>query len=431
MSMVGKGVYYGIQRVRGGVTPGMVRRAAHMLDQPWPEVRSYVERRLERNYGLSEAEGFEWLAARPIRDKQDYRAEYNEAAASGILRSRETRHTSGSTGRPFEFHRDRQMTAWMDAAMWAVYGWYGIEPGDRMARFWGRPLTGVDALLRWVADRVLCQRRMNAFDVSPDRSKAFFDDLLQWDPKFAYGYPTLLREFVEHLRAAGEDGRLLGLDVVITTGELLDDATRHALTEFFGCPVADEYGCSESGILAFECPAGTPHAIPIAAYPEVSSGDPRPAEVHAAPVVVTDLYGDSMPFVRYRLDDRAEMHPSERCDCGRELPVLNVYTGRVDSFIRMPDGGRVYDAVLAYSVPHGVAQFQVRQTRVDRLEGVIVVGEGFKEAEILDECRTRWQEALGSAIRVEVEAVDQIGRHSSGKRRYFIPMNGETEQGRA
>lgn len=295
-----------------------------------------------------------------------------------------------------------------------------------MARFWGRPLSGLSAVKRRLADVVLRQRRMNAFEVTPERSRAFFNGLSDWDPKWAYGYPSLMREFAEHLRADGIDGRPLGLEVVITTGELLDRATRESLSDFFGCPVVNEYGCSESGILAFECSTGRSHAIPVAAFPEVKGDDSAGKGVQEGPLLITDLYGETMPFVRYSLEDEVRLHPPEECACGRELPSLEVLAGRTDSFIRRPDGTEIYDAVLAYSVPSGVCQFQVRQTDLHRLYGQVVVEDGHEESDVVEECRRVWSEALGPEMEVEVEVVDGISRNSSGKRRYFIPLDTAT-----
>lgn len=355
--------------------------------------------------------------------KADYRRSTEEIGPASFFERREVRRTSGSSGKPFLFERDRSMTARMDAAMWAVYGWYGVGPGDRMARFWGRPLSGRAALKRHVADWLLRQKRLHAFDVSPDRSEEFFRDLEDWDPTYAYGYPTLMQEFVEHLRASGEDGRELGLNVVITTGEMLSASARTSLREFFGCPVANEYGCSESGILSFECRAGAPHIVPVAAYPEIETRITQGDEEDVGRVLVTDLYGRSSPFIRYSLEDIGRHEPPSPCECGRELPRLEVLGGRTDSFIQTPDGRKIYDAILAYSVPRGVAQFRVAQTAIDELKGRVVVAEGFDPAEVIAACEQSWCSSVDGEIEVEVEPVSRIEPEESGKRRYFVPLD--------
>lgn len=423
MNWLAKRVYYGVQRLRGGVTPLMVRQAEDLLDRPWTDVRNYVDRRLRTNYNVQSSGGIEWLHEQAITRTEDYRMEAQEISARGGWWGPQVRRTSGSSGSPFSFRRDRDMLGWMDAAMWAVYGWYGISPGDRMARFWGRPLSTLEAAKRRVVDAVLRQRRMNAFQVSRKRSLTFFDELLSWKPRYIYGYPTLIREFAEAVRGSGVDGRELELRVVITTGELLDASTRGLLGDFFGCPIANEYGCSESGILSFECPEGSPHLVPVAAYPEVLIESRIDRETREGEVLVTDLYGDTMPFVRYALDDVGRLQPPEPCECGCELPQLDIVSGRVDSFICTPEGQKIYDAVLAYTVPEGVAQFRVRQTNLGRLEGEVVVAPGSDEGKVINECQRRWSQAVGSKIDVEVTAVDRIVRPRTGKRRYFVPLN--------
>lgn len=421
MGRTAKSLYYGIQRLRCGVNRDQVKRAVELLESPWIEIDEYVERRLKKNYEVEASEGISWLTNQPITDKDVYRRRGMDQGLLTRIKS-ERRRTSGSSGKPFTFRRDRRMAAWMDAAMWAVYKWYGVEPGDRMARFWGRPVTGIDRLKRRVADRLLRQRRMSAFDVCRDRSEAFYSDLLSWGPTFAYGYPTLIREFIEHLKGAGKDGQALDLNVVITTGEVLSDSVRQTIQNFFGCPVANEYGCSEGGILSFECKAGFPHFIPVATYAEVLDESTDTSGVREGPVVITDLYGDVRPFVRYRLNDVARLYPPSECECGRQLPRLEPIAAREGGFIRTPKGQKIYGAVLAYTVPQGVAQFQVRQTRVDQLIGAIVVAEGSDDGIVLEECHQRWSKVLGPEVEIELDVVDGIDRGSSGKLRYFIPL---------
>lgn len=418
-------LYYTFQKLRGGVNTEMVGRASDLLERPWPEIQRYVEGRLEENYGLRGVAGLRWLHDQPISTKDDYRG--REDGAAGLLDRilTERRRTSGSSGEPFSFRRDRRMTAWMDAAMWAVYQWHGVKPGDRMARFWGRPLSGVNVAIRGVADALLRQRRMNAFNVTPRESCQFHRALLEWEPDYAYGYPTLIRKFVDHIQDLGRSGRALELNVVITTGELLDAATRNSIEEFFGCRVVNEYGCSESGILAFECREGESHLIPVAAYAEVMNENGEGETARTGEVFVTDLYGDVASFVRYSLGDVARLQPGDRCGCGRQLPTFDVLAGRTGDFIQSPNGQRIYSAVLAYSVPEGVTQFQVRQTAGDELQGDVVVAPGFDEAEVLQRCRSCWGQLAGSSMRVQVQSVDGIDRTTAGKHRYFVPLSEE------
>jgi phenylacetate-CoA ligase len=165
------------------------------------------------------------------------------------------------------------MLAWMDAAMWAVYGWHGVGPGDRRLRFWGLAQAGAERVKRRVADALTGQLRLSAFEIDPVRSSAYFARALRFRARYAYGYPTLIARWAAQCADQGLSGKALGLRCVITTGELLSHANRDFLAGFFGCRIVNEYGCSESGILAFQCESGTAHIIPVAAWPEVVDSD--------------------------------------------------------------------------------------------------------------------------------------------------------------
>lgn len=419
-----RGLYYSLQHLRGGVDREQVEFARRLLDRPWVEIAQYASERLAAMHG-PDAAAPAWLARRRLLDRSELVPRMRLLLADAHGAKVEHRKTSGSTGTPFRFVKDLRMTAWMDAAMWAAYAWHGVRPGDRQARFWGAPLTRALGARRVLLDRVQHRRRLSAFRIDRQSSAAFLGRMRRFRPRYAYGYPTLIDEFVTHCAAQQLDGRALRLRVVICTGELLLPAARARIREFFDCPVVNEYGCSESGVLAVECEQGTMHVTPVAAWPEVVDADglPAPSGI-VGEVVVSDLYGSVEPFVRYRLHDRAAMTAVGPCACGRELPSISVREGRIDSFINTPHRGRVYDAVLAYTVPPEVFRFRARQVALDQLEVEVVPGKGFDPRRTPEECERRWQEALGPGMRVTVSAVETIPLTAAGKLRYFVPLGG-------
>ena len=415
-------IYFGVQRLRGGVTREQVRTASSLLDERWATIEDYIRNRLTAVYGPSACER-DWLISRPLVDRTELIARMEAHRASAHQTRIEHRKTSGSTGTPFHFVKDVEMTAWMDAAMWAAYGWHGIEPGDRQARFWGTPQSAPAAAKRRLIDWVQNRRRFGAFQVDALTSVTFLEAMIKFGPRYAYGYPTLIDEFVKQCAAQGRNGRALRLRLVICTGELLLPVVRERIAAFFGCPVVNEYGCSESGVLAMECEYGTMHVVPVAACAEVvgATGETLPPG-EAGEVVVTDLYGRLEPLVRYRLHDRASAPEFVSCACGRHLPQISVDEGRIGSFIATPDGRRIYAAILAYTVPPEVHRFRARQTDLGRLEVDVVAGNGFDAAQTPAECERRWKEALGAGMEVVVTQVPEIPTSTSGKLRYFVPL---------
>lgn len=414
-----RSVYFLAQQMRGGVDRRMIDTAERLLNQPWPELTSYVDERLRSLHGAPA--GLAWLAQQDPLDRSTAREQIEAAASRASPRHVEWRRTSGSTGVPLAFPKDRQMTAWMDAAMWAAYRWHGVSPGQAHARFWGLPRDPVKRLRRKWMDRMLHRRRLDAFEMSPENSIQFFDRLLRFGPRYVHAYPTLLRSFVEHCMAAKLDGSQLGIQVVICGGELLVESTRKAIGEFFGCRVVDEYGCTESGLLTLECEAGIPHVLPIACYPEILSDDGQSLDAGIGEVVVTDLYGRVAPLVRYRLSDRARIGRTT-CACRRDLPYLKPEMGRIQDFIHTPSNGKIYATILAYTVPDGIARFRAYQVRPDAIVAEVVLA-AQATASTVDLCRRRWKKELGVDMEVDLHVVPKIDPEPSGKLRYFVPTS--------
>lgn len=423
-----RSIYFTAQRIRGGVTPAMVREAARLLAAPRHEREAHVLARLAAVH--APGADLAWLAAQPMVERSTLLPEIARLRGAKLGRRVEARKTSGSTGTPFAFLKDVEMSAWMDATMWALYAWHGLRPGDRQARFWGMPMTPGLRRKRRLYDRALNRRRLSAFEIEPASCARYFDAMRRFRPRYAYGYPTLISEFAQQCAAAGLDGRELRLHVVVSTGELLAPDVRRRIADFFGCPVVNEYGCTESGIIALECENGTLHTAPIAAYAEVvdEHGQPVPPGI-SGEVVVTDLYGQVLPLRRYRLHDRARLAAQPACACGRDLEALDVEVGRLDRFIQTPDHGLVYDAVLAYNVPPQILRFRAHQTAIDRLEVDVMPGAGFDQTNTPALFRTRLAAVLGPRMRIETRVVADIPFAASGKLRYFVPL--ETSAGDA
>jgi phenylacetate-coenzyme A ligase PaaK-like adenylate-forming protein len=422
MTRASRTLYFAIQRLRRGVTREQIAQAGRLLAAPWPQVQAHVARRLAALHGCAPASAFEWLQGQPLVDRSEI-AQAMAAMARRPGTGVEVRHTSGSTGAPFVFVKDTEMSAWMDAAMWAVYAWHGIGPGDRRARFWGRPASPLARLKRGAADRLSNQRRFSAFDLSDVAVRRFFRQMYRFGPTHAYGYPTVMREFVARCRMAGLDGRCLGIRVVISTGELLTPDAREEIGRFFDAAVFNEYGCTESGVLAFECPQHSLHVVPVAVHVEVvdggggTAGSGIPGEV-----VLSDLYGRTAPLLRYRLHDQAVLVDAP-CGCGLDLPVLSVQRGRIDAFIETSARGRIYDAILAYAAPAEVQRFRAFQRAIDDLEVHVVPRPEADPSEVAESSRRAWERALAPGVRVTVRIEETLPFSISGKFRYFVPMS--------
>lgn len=355
----------------------------------------------------------------PILTKETLNSWSGEMVSEGRFRV-SSRKTSGSTGIPLKFVKDRLASAHIDAVMHEVYGWHGIEIGDRQARVWGVPLDLAGNVFTRLKDALLNRKRLVAFDLSPERAEQYYRILRRFSPKFMYGLVNTMCEFGRLLMQAAYNPADLGIEVMVTTGEILFDYQRRFLSETFGCRVVNEYGCTECGIIAFECTHGNMHLLENSLYVEVinpQSGKPAgPGET--GEVIVTELHSYAMPYVRYRVGDLMQLKPG-RCQCGIESPLIENVQGRVSDLIATPSGRQVSSAILSYSMPRGVSQFRTYQREVGALE-VMVVSATKMQVKELGGIKNKLAHKLGSDMQVTVKQVETIPVEPSGKFRHFV-----------
>ena len=419
----GERLYFGLQFLRRGVDRSQVRVASQLLDGTADEIREHVTRRLKETHEPGKHDPLTWLDSQPLLVRGSLDDHTTTWPWYRRFRRFELKKTSGSTGQPVRLCKDMAMAARIDATLWALYGWHGITPGMRHARFWGLPPGRFNQIIRQLLDRTLQRKRFNAFRLTKGRVKDFFVDLLAFQPRYVHGYPSLVDEFVRMASEASLDGRDLGVKVVFLTGEMLRDSVRERVSSFFGARVVNEYGCSESGLLTFECESGRCHLIPFAAFPEVvDSANRRICDQGTGEVVVTDLFGTHLPLRRYRLGDRIVVKKRAGCECGRALPVVEISAGRVSSFITLPSGRQVFAAAIAYSMPSEVRRFQARQVALDRLEVDVELPPNQPADSILKTCHLTLHKVVNNEITVTVRSVHRIPQESGGKLRYLIPL---------
>lgn len=331
-----------------------------------------------------------------------------------------TRSTSGSSGVPLILYKDHIATAHMDAQMYHMYEWYGIQIGSRQARVWGMPLSAGKRLQTQVKDFLLNRRRMVAFDISDRSCQKFYSELLKFKPYFLYGLINPIHAFCNFLLAAGLDPSNLGIKVIVTTGERSSLHQRLALQDHFNCPVVNEYGCTESGIIALQCERGNMHVASHNLIVEVvdrETGDNLEPD-KTGEVVITELHSFAMPIIRYRLGDLTQFR-SGVCDCGRKTPLIGEVQGRISELIRRPDGSMLSCAILDYSMPQWVSKFRAVQRTIDGLILYLECSRDPSSSE-LDSLRRAVADLLGAQMNLEVIRVDEIPFEPSGKLRCFV-----------
>ncbi|MBI3805607.1 MAG: phenylacetate--CoA ligase family protein [Nitrospirae bacterium] len=331
-----------------------------------------------------------------------------------------TRKTGGSTGMTLHFMKEADVLAQNDAIMYRCYDWYGIDIGERQVRFWGVPVT---SNLRWkeaFKDLILNRIRISAFDISEASCLKQYEQIKKFKPTYFYGYTTAIYGFCLFMKKLDIDLNMLNLKAVICTAEKMYDHHRELFREVFNCPIVDEYGSSENGILAFQCKNGNMHIMSDHMCIEFLDEKDRPVKPgELGRIVVTDLASYGMPLLRYDIGDMGR--PSEKtCSCGVRLPLMDIVEGRKEDFIRTKDGKLVHAAYLCYTLKDDtVSEFKMYQKDLNTLLVYIVKSPNFSSdtEKILDR---KLRTSLGEEMRITFEYLERIPREKSGKLRYFV-----------
>jgi phenylacetate-CoA ligase len=364
----------------------------------------------------------------PLMRKADIRRHRSELRAQNATRLSPFT-TGGSTGEPLIFDLGRRRTASRVACRQRVARWWGVGVGDPEIALWGSAIElNRQDRIRGLRDRLLRSQLLSAFEMNEGRLSEYLDVIQRKGCRQLFGYPSAVYLLCLQAQKQKRDLRSLGVRVVFVTGEVLLPHQRTLISETLSAPVADGYGGRDSGFIAHECPQGGMHVLSDATVVEIVDGDGRclqPGE--AGEIVVTDLYSEEAPFIRYATGDIG-VASTRLCACGRALPLLERIEGRSNDLVVAPDGRRINSLALVYPLRElsGIEQYRIVQKEVDCFH-VQMVCNGSFPTEGEDRIRSGWSQLMRTRVRVTFEYLSRIPAEPRGKFRHVVSEVGQAE----
>jgi len=335
--------------------------------------------------------------------------------------------TSGSTGKPLTMMASQRAALRANVSRIRASEWWGIGLGDRQIRTMRMGMTfkrGWRNILNEKIFTPLRHRLMNrllfsGYSMTPEIMQGLWDSILAFSPKCLFGFPSAFSFLAEFVNQQGYNGREANLTLVVTTGESLHEWQEEIITSTFGCPVANEFGSTEAGVIAYSHPCGALHTMDDGVIVEVIRSNP---EDEFGEVVVTNLDNWGFPIIRYNHNDLVrDVEIGHECSLGLGFGLLKGLIGRSQDTIRLASGRVVYCYYFHHLIQYvgGVKKFQFTQKEPDLFElKVIPRDESFGPAQeefIRDAVRKNLE---GSTIIINL--VDSIPNDPSGKLRYVI-----------
>jgi phenylacetate-CoA ligase len=266
-------------------------------------------------------------------------------------------------------------------------------------------------------DRLLGRRRFSLGD-SPN-SDHVLAKLDYYEPEYIYGYTSALVDLATRWSASGR--QLKRLRAVISTAEVLQPFQRRILESAFGCPVINEYGCSELDIIACSCAAGTMHVAPANVLVEsVQYSD-------AHELVLTGLESRLMPLIRYRVGDIGRVSWVS-CSCGKSSLAVDGLDGRTSKqMVFLPDGRKRHCAIfndIIDSLPPGLAirKFRVAQEAIDRFHFYLDCERSVPQQALLEMITDKTVTALKFRPQIEL-TIGPIPNNPAGKFTDFVALD--------
>lgn len=369
-------------------------------------------------------EGDVSLADLPVVDKATIRADMGAFVPAGWERMRHlSKRTGGTTGDPWLYPLDKDAWKHMYGAVIHFWERTGYRYGERLVLL-GTPPSLDPKAHSWKGRlRHRVERRtvsVAGIDIGPSRSAVRAVSAGAARGALWYGYAGTVAAMAEAVLR--DDLHVPGPRAIVTTSESLLPAWRKRIEEAFGAPIFDQYGCNDGGVLAQSCRRGRYHLAGNVSIVEVLDGEKACPPGIEGDVVVTNLHARVLPFIRYKVGDRAVLGEGP-CPCGETGPTLARLGGRDWDQIKLP-GGRVLSSMAMLTVfleTNSVLRWQVVQLDPQRLKVRLEVDAGFNEEEemLIRRSVTR---RCGDDVRVEVTTAEPIERTATGKHRAVIRL---------
>lgn len=383
-------------------------------------------------YGQSSGAGYAGLAQMPVMTRESLRALFPRLQQISQRRRDITAHVSGgSTGDPIQFlqsRRQRRLAGGCNLGMYLMLGW---RPGMPRFSLWGRePAVQPGPMGRPRLRSRLRQwlQHTSAFGgYLPAESEylAFLDAVRSHPGCAVFGFTSLLESCAILMKERGLELPAGFLATAWACSEMLSSRQRRLIEDAFGVGLRRHYGSRECSATAADCTEGTLHINPryIIEAVDPQTFSPLPAG-HSGSLLITDLFNDATPFIRYEVGDLGAVAWRE-CACGRRGPCLVQFNGRTAGLFTLPSGTRASALCFAGIYNHFPALHQCQAVRLGPAEFELrYTGSQLEDAICTRLARMTSDLLEGAQVRVVRAA--ELERSPTGKLVAFLDLSGQS-----
>ncbi|MEI6348834.1 MAG: hypothetical protein WCP69_12880 [Bacteroidota bacterium] len=375
-----------------------------------------------KTFNLSKStDVFECLKTFPIIDKNIIRDNFKNFTALGINPKLVIPNsTSGSTGQNFKFLSHKNSHG--QALQIRQDEWVGKKLFEKEIKIWGSTfdLKKSGKLIPKIKQKFKRTIILSGYNLSDEKIAEYIKTINKVKPKLLHSYPSILYLLAIHIEKNHIEMAQMNIK---SAGEKLFPFQRDKIESVFKTKIFDFYGARDIPMVAHECEQHQGlHVMMENVYLEVLDQNDQPIEEGEGDLVLTDLNNFAMPFIRYRIGDRAQIS-KRNCACGRGLTLIEEVIGRTFEIIQFPNGNRVGGTFWTFvlkSVP-GILDFQVIQQNQFQIDINYICDEKFNPSNIdFKTILKHINEYSGTELNIYFKEVETIEPTKGGKHLFVI-----------
>lgn len=415
-----KSQYYSLKQLREIQN----KKLRALIKYSYQNVPYYHELLRDQNLHYSDIKSTKDLKKIPVLTKKNIQQNLNNMISINFNKNTLLEnHTGGSTGHPIIFYQDKNYLNNADAAR--ILSWYtipGYRLGSRTAVLWGaeRDIRSKQSFVyttrKWIYGTVT----MNCNKMNDEKYEKFCRMIRIFKPVTIRGYAASLYHFANYIEK--NQIQIPKIACIISTAETLLDYQRKKLESVFNCHILNSYGCREVSQIAMECKKHNGlHILMENQIVEVVDSNGEDISSGTGNVIVTNLNNYGMPFIRYNIEDIAQVSSVDKCECNRGLELIDKIIGRQSSIIKTPRGNYLqgeFFLMKFLNIP-GINEIQVLQDKIDHI--IIYIVEGLNlDKNIIEKIRCDIKEQINENMTIKIQYIDTIKKPKSGKFQHVI-----------
>lgn len=355
----------------------------------------------------------------PVISKKDLKANPEHFKFDGINYF-EVR-TGGSTGEPLVFFQDRYSRKAQKRNMYFGRKKWGLNFNeDRCLLLWGHSGSFAPGFkgtfqkfILEIKDFFLDRRRISVYDLSPEKAKKIVQSINKNNPHYIQGYASSIDTLASLISSEGLELEIDNLKLIVSTAEPLLESQKLNIEKTFQCKVANEYGCTEIGVIAYSTPSGKIETVQENIYLEIIDIF-LDNSIEYGEIVVTTL-GDSSPILlRYKTGDLAKLTSQ-----AKDISFINAIVGRNHDLIKLEDGSQIHGEFFTHVLENfdSIDRFQVHQTGLTEIKIILKTNLKWSDSQsplLIDQLN----KVLNNRAKIDI-ILDDFEFESSGKFRWI------------